>query len=73
MSPGSVTERVAFFAAPYRAGDRVSAGGGVADEGEQIEVVELPLAEALAAVERGEIVDGKTILLLQWAARELGC
>ncbi|MDO8188075.1 NUDIX domain-containing protein [Conexibacter sp. JD483] len=71
MSPGSVTERVAFFAAPYRAGDRVSAGGGVADEGEQIEVVELSLAAALAAVERGQIVDGKTIILLQWAAAAL--
>jgi len=71
MSPGSVTERVAFFAAPYRAGDRVGSGGGVADEGEQIEVVELPLAEALAAVGRGEIVDGKTIVLLQWAASAL--
>ncbi len=73
MSPGSVTERVAFFTAPYRAADRVGRGGGVADEGEQIEVVELPLAEALAAVARGEIVDGKTILLLQWADRELRC
>lgn len=71
MSPGSVTERVAFFAAPYRAADRVGDGGGVADEGEQIEVVELPLAEALAAVARGEIVDGKTIVLLQWAASSL--
>ncbi|MDW5595405.1 NUDIX domain-containing protein [Conexibacter stalactiti] len=71
MSPGSVTERVAFFAAPYSPADRVGAGGGVAAEGEQIEVVELPLAEALRAVERGEIVDGKTIMLLQWADRAL--
>lgn len=73
MSPGSVTERVAFFAAPYSPADRVSAGGGVAAEGEQIEVVELPLGEALRAVERGEIVDGKTIMLLQWADRTLRC
>jgi nudix-type nucleoside diphosphatase (YffH/AdpP family) len=71
MSPGSVTERVAFFAAPYSPADRVGAGGGLAAEGEQIEVVELPLAEALRAVERGEIVDGKTIMLLQWADRAL--
>jgi nudix-type nucleoside diphosphatase (YffH/AdpP family) len=71
MSPGSVTERVAFFAALCSPADRVGAGGGVAAEGEQIEVVELPLDAALAAVEAGEIVDGKTIMLLQWADRAL--
>jgi nudix-type nucleoside diphosphatase (YffH/AdpP family) len=67
MSPGSVTERVHFFAAPYASGehDRV---GGVADEGEEVEVVELDFDAALAMVERGEIADGKTIMLLQWAA-----
>lgn len=73
MSPGSVTERVVFFAAPYRQADRVGDGGGVAAEGERIEVVELPLDEALAAIERGEIADGKTIMLLQWAAAALRC
>lgn len=67
MSPGSVTERVTFFAASYSNADRVSDGGGVEHEGEDIEVIELPLAEALAMVERGEIADGKTVLLLQWA------
>ncbi len=67
MSPGSVTERVAFFAAPYTAADRTSEGGGLADDGEDIEVLELGLDAALAMVHSGEIVDGKTILLLQWA------
>lgn len=67
MSPGSVTERVAFFAAEYSADDQVSAGGGVADEGEHIEVLELGLDEALDMVASGEINDGKTCLLLQWA------
>ena len=67
MSPGSVTERVTFFAATYSHEQRVSSGGGNADEGEDIEVVELTLDEALAMVERGEIADGKTVLLLQWA------
>lgn len=66
MSPGSVTERVHFFAAPYERAAR-GAGGGVADEGEDIEVVELPLGEALAMVGDGRIADGKTIMLLQWA------
>jgi nudix-type nucleoside diphosphatase (YffH/AdpP family) len=67
MSPGSVTERVTFFAAPYGRADRVGAGGGVAAEGEDVEVLELPLADALAMVAAGEIVDAKTLLLLQWA------
>ncbi len=71
MSPGSVTERVAFFAAPYRKEARTGTGGGVASEGEDIEVVELDAAEALAMARRGEIVDGKTVLLLQWAERHL--
>lgn len=68
MSPGSVTERVHCYAAPYSAADRVDAGGGVADEGEEIEVLEVPGDEALAMLDDGRIVDGKTILLLQWAA-----
>jgi nudix-type nucleoside diphosphatase (YffH/AdpP family) len=68
MSPGSVTERVTFFAATYHHQQRVSAGGGNADEGEDIEVVELSLDDAMAMIERGEIDDGKTVILLQWAA-----
>jgi nudix-type nucleoside diphosphatase (YffH/AdpP family) len=71
MSPGSVTERVAFFAAPYRQDARTGTGGGLASEGEDIEVVELDVDEALAMARRGEIVDGKTVLLLQWAERHL--
>jgi nudix-type nucleoside diphosphatase (YffH/AdpP family) len=70
MSPGSVTERLHFFAAPYRGEDRVAAGGGVAGEGEDIEVVEAPLRTALAMVAEGSIVDAKTIMLLQWADRQ---
>ena len=68
MSPGSVTERLHFFAAPYRPADRTTAGGGLAEEGEDIEVVELPFDEALAMVDDGRIADAKTIMLLQWAA-----
>jgi nudix-type nucleoside diphosphatase (YffH/AdpP family) len=69
MSPGSVTERVAFFTGSYRAGERVSQGGGVAGEGEDIELIEVTLGEAIAMVERGEIVDAKTVLLLRLAQR----
>src|ERR1700712_4188630 len=67
MSPGSVTERIAFFTGSYRAGTRVSDGGGLEDEGEDIQLIEVTLAEALAMVDRGEIVDGKTVLLLRLA------
>ena len=70
MSPGSVTERVVFFTATYSAEDRVSGGGGVEAEGEAIEVLELTIADALAQVETGAIQDGKTVILLQWAAAE---
>jgi nudix-type nucleoside diphosphatase (YffH/AdpP family) len=70
MSPGSVTERVVFFTAEYAADDRVGAGGGVEAEGESIEVLELSLDDALAQVESGAIHDGKTVILLQWAAAE---
>jgi nudix-type nucleoside diphosphatase (YffH/AdpP family) len=68
MSPGSVTEAIHFYAAPYTAASRTSAGGGLVDDGEDIEVLELPFGDALAMIEHGLIVDGKTIMLLQWAA-----
>jgi nudix-type nucleoside diphosphatase (YffH/AdpP family) len=67
MSPGSVTERIAFFTGSYHADARVSSGGGVAGEGEDIEVIEVTLAQALAMVDSGEIVDAKTVLLLRLA------
>ncbi len=67
MSPGSVTECLHFFSAPYTPADRVSAGGGLVAEGEDIEVLELGLDEALAMVDDGRIADAKTVLLLQWA------
>jgi hypothetical protein len=68
MSPGSVTERIHFFAAPYTAASRTGAGGGLADDGEDIDVLELSFDKALAMVGTGEIADAKTIMLLQWAA-----
>jgi nudix-type nucleoside diphosphatase (YffH/AdpP family) len=68
MSPGSVTERLHFFAASYRPADRTGDGGGLAEEGEDIEVVELGFDDALDMVDDGRIADAKTIMLLQWAA-----
>ncbi|HEX4725487.1 MAG TPA: NUDIX domain-containing protein [Pseudonocardiaceae bacterium] len=67
MSPGSVTERLHFYAACFTGADRLGAGGGLADDGEDIEVLDLPFDDALAMVADGRIVDGKTIMLLQWA------
>jgi len=68
MSPGSVTELVHFYAAPYSASTRTGPGGGLATDGEDIEVVELPFTAALAMTADGRIADAKTIMLVQWAA-----
>lgn len=68
MSPGSVTEKLHFFVAEYDDRDRLTAGAGDASEGEDIEVMELPLATALRMITAGTIQDGKTIMLLQHAA-----
>ncbi|GAB3228552.1 NUDIX domain-containing protein [Kineococcus gypseus] len=67
MSPGSVTEKLHFYAAPYSPLDRTGAGGGLAEEGEDIEVLELDVEEALRLTTTGGIADAKTIILLQWA------
>ena len=67
MSPGSVTEKLFFFVGTYTAADKVSDGGGEAHEGEDILVLELTLDEAMAQVASGQICDGKTIMLLQYA------
>jgi nudix-type nucleoside diphosphatase (YffH/AdpP family) len=67
MSPGSVTERLSFFTAEYSPDDRVSDGGGDAGEGEDIEVLEMTLGDAMALVESGGIMDAKTVMLVQYA------
>jgi nudix-type nucleoside diphosphatase (YffH/AdpP family) len=67
MSPGSVTEKLFFFVAEYDTANKVAAGGGQHAEGEDIDIVELSIEEAMWAIECGEIVDGKTIMLLQYA------
>ncbi|PCI10643.1 MAG: GDP-mannose pyrophosphatase NudK [Flavobacteriaceae bacterium] len=67
MSPGAVTEIVSMFVAEYNDQMKVSNGGGLEDEHENIEVLEVPFSDALKMVETGEISDGKTIILLQYA------
>ncbi|WP_303312728.1 GDP-mannose pyrophosphatase NudK [Hymenobacter sp. BT730] len=64
MSPGSVTERLYFYLAEYSPLTEQRGGGGI--EEEEIEILELPLSQALAMVATGEIQDGKTIMLLQY-------
>jgi nudix-type nucleoside diphosphatase (YffH/AdpP family) len=66
MSPGSVTEILYFFIAEYSKEMKVTDGGGVEHEEENIEVLELDIAEVMKMIERGEIKDGKTIMLLQY-------
>jgi nudix-type nucleoside diphosphatase (YffH/AdpP family) len=71
MSPGSVTEKLYFFVAQYDASSRGGLGGGNRAEGEDIEVLELSIDDAMAAIQCGEIADGKTIMLLQYACLHL--
>jgi nudix-type nucleoside diphosphatase (YffH/AdpP family) len=71
MSPGSVTERLYFFVGEYEPGDRTSQGGGIAAEGEDIVVLELCIDDAMRMIASGGIRDGKTIMLLQYAALNL--
>jgi nudix-type nucleoside diphosphatase (YffH/AdpP family) len=71
MSPGAITEKIHFFVAEYEPSMRVSAGGGLVDEGEEIEVLEFSIDEALAMITDGRICDAKTIMLLQHAALKI--
>lgn len=66
MSPGSVTEILHFFIAEYSKEMKITDGGGLEDEGEDIEVLELGIDEALKMIESGDIKDAKTIMLLQY-------
>jgi GDP-mannose pyrophosphatase NudK len=66
MSPGSVTEIVHFFIAAYDKSMRMSNGGGLEEEQEQIEVLELDFDTAYDMIKSSEIKDGKTIMLLQY-------
>ena len=64
-SPGAVSEKLSLFIGRYTEKNRVSAGGGLLEEGEDIEVLEIPIDEAYGMIATGEITDAKTIILLQ--------
>lgn len=70
-SPGSVTEKLHYFVATYSAEDAQAKFGGLASEAEEIEILDLPLSEALAMIADGRIQDAKTVILLQYAALTL--
>ncbi len=67
MSPGAVTEIIHFFIAEYSSKMKISEGGGLAHEQENIEVLELDFEAAYQMIATGDIVDAKTIMLLQYA------
>jgi nudix-type nucleoside diphosphatase (YffH/AdpP family) len=67
MTPGAVTEKLHFFVGEYQPDMKIGDGGGNPDEGEDIEVLELSIDEALAMIVQGRIMDAKTIMLLQYA------
>jgi nudix-type nucleoside diphosphatase (YffH/AdpP family) len=72
MTPGAVTEHLTMFLADYSHDNRINEGGGHAHEGEDIEVVEMPFAKLRGMMQRCEIVDAKTVMLIMFLERELG-
>jgi nudix-type nucleoside diphosphatase (YffH/AdpP family) len=66
VSPAAVMEKIEYFTCAYSPADKVSEGGGLAEEGEEIEVIEATLAKAAAMIEAGEIIDAKTVVLVQF-------
>ncbi len=67
MSPGALTEKMSLFVAEYSDAMKASEGGGLESEDEEIEVLELLFSEALEMINTSEIIDAKTIMLLQYA------
>ncbi|ATZ22171.1 GDP-mannose pyrophosphatase NudK [Streptomyces lavendulae subsp. lavendulae] len=63
-----VTERLHFYAARYTPAGRTGSGGGLEEDGEDIDILERPFTDALAMIRDGRIADGKTIMLLQRTA-----
>jgi hypothetical protein len=70
-SPAAITEKITFFTCAYSPTDKVSDGGGLVEEGEDIEVIEITLDRAVAMVAAGEIIDAKTVVLIQYVGERL--
>lgn len=71
VSPAAIMEKIVFFTCTYSPQNRVSDGGGLKEEGEDIEVVEATLDEAAAMIAAGEIVDAKTVILVQYLSNRV--
>jgi GDP-mannose pyrophosphatase NudK len=72
VSPAAIMEKIAFFTCAYSPADKVSEGGGLPEEGEDIEVIETTLEQAAAMIAAGEIVDAKTVILVQFLREHVG-
>jgi GDP-mannose pyrophosphatase NudK len=72
VSPAAIMEKIAFFTCAYPPADKVSEGGGLPEEGEDIEVIETTLEQAAAMIAAGEIVDAKTVILVQFLREHVG-
>lgn len=66
LSPGGSSERIHLFYAEVSLADQIGAGGGLAEEGEDIRLIQLPVKEAFAQAAAGEIHDAKTLIAIQW-------
>ena len=70
VSPGASSERIHLYFAEVSSGDRIDNGGGLDNEGEDIQLLKIPLTELLSMVQRGEIIDAKSIIAIQWLASQ---
>jgi nudix-type nucleoside diphosphatase (YffH/AdpP family) len=66
VSPASIMEKIVYFTCTYSPADKVSEGGGLPEEGEDIEVIEMTLEQATAMIASGDIIDAKTVVLIQY-------
>jgi nudix-type nucleoside diphosphatase (YffH/AdpP family) len=66
VSPAAIMEKITYFTCVYSSADKVSEGGGLPEEGEDIEVIEMTLEQAAAMVASGDIIDAKTVVLIQY-------
>jgi nudix-type nucleoside diphosphatase (YffH/AdpP family) len=72
LSPGAIMEKIVFFTCGYSPADKISEGGGLPEEGEDIEVIETTLKEAAAMIAAGQIIDAKTVILVQFLKERVG-
>lgn len=72
VSPATIMEKIVYFTCAYSPADKISEGGGLPEEGEDIEVIETTLEKAAAMIAAGEIIDAKTVILVQCLRERVG-